>query len=81
MPELEAEVTVEEAAPAPPVHCRHCGAKLQNTALAAETDDWLCPACDRYQDSTICPTCGGLARISTLPEELQPAPAKPKKEG
>jgi Zn finger protein HypA/HybF involved in hydrogenase expression len=84
MPEVsDTELTVPEAPP-PPVHCRHCGAALENTSLAAETDDWLCPTCDRYQDATVCPVCGGSARISALPQEMQPAvhaPAKPKKEG
>jgi hypothetical protein len=44
------------------VHCRHCG--QPNEVNVEETPDWLCPACERYQDATTCPTCHQLARIS-----------------
>lgn len=57
-------------------YCRHCGVK---GAVVAPDGDWLCTACERYQDATACPTCGSTVRISLLPEELAPKPAKPVK--
>lgn len=71
------EVQPEEDEPEEPVsaNCRWCG------AYQAEADgDWLCQNCERYQDAMVCPTCGGLARVSAMPAELIPAPVKPKKQ-
>jgi hypothetical protein len=75
---MQPEQPIEEA-PAEPVYCRHCGAELANRSLAEQTDDWLCPSCEHYQDSTQCPTCGGNTRISLLPNDLRPAAHKPVK--
>lgn len=57
------------------VNCRHCG--QPNEVDVAANPDWQCPACERYQDAAICPTCGGLARISVLPAEMQPPVHEP----
>lgn len=75
-PVEEPTVVVEpEAAPVVESgYCRWCGAYRE------EADgDWLCGECERYQDAMICPTCGGLARVSLLPAEVVPSPAFPKK--
>lgn len=71
------EVAAEEA-PAPG-NCRWCGAYHESGA--DDPEDWFCTECERYQDAMICPTCGGLARVSLLPPDLVPAPVKPKKKG
>lgn len=56
------------------VHCRHCGVAHQ---IAADADpDWLCPACEHYQDAMPCPYCGQTTRISLLPAEMTPEPHK-----
>jgi hypothetical protein len=65
---MQPEQPIEEA-PAEPVYCRHCGAELANRSLAEQTDDWLCPSCEHYQDSTQC----------LLPNDLRPAAHKPVK--
>jgi hypothetical protein len=57
------------------VHCRHCG--QPNEVNVDETPDWLCPACERYQDATTCPVCHQLARISMLPPDMVPEPHAP----
>ena len=80
----ESTTTIEEEedrAPAEPMpdYCRHCG-KL--SAEPVEEDaDWLCEHCERYQDSTTCPTCRSVVRISLLPAEAAPAPHKRKGKG
>lgn len=57
-----------------PGYCRWCGAYRE------EADgDWLCGECERYQDAAICPTCGGLARVSLMPAGTVASPASPKK--
>jgi len=61
----------------PEAYCRHCGAPAPLDAHG----DWLCPACERYQETVMCPTCGSLTRISSLPADKQPKAAKPQKEG
>jgi hypothetical protein len=65
----------EDAADAQLVHCRHCGQPSDDPHTPDE--DWLCSACDRYQDAITCPTCGNLARISLLPEGTAPEPHAP----
>lgn len=75
--EQPGDAALAEAAPQP-VYCRWCGAGVD--AWTAEPADWLCGSCDRWQDATTCPTCGGNARLSVLPADMQPKPAKPKKE-
>lgn len=69
--EEQAASSAEEQAASPEtVNCRHCG---QPYELAPDADaDWLCPACERYQDSMTCPTCSQVARISLMPAELAP---------
>jgi rRNA maturation protein Nop10 len=57
--------------------CRHCGAQKPDEIDASANPDWLCPSCDRYQDAAICPTCGGNARISLLPENMRPSAHEP----
>lgn len=57
-------------------YCLHCGTAAPLDAHG----DWLCPACERYQDQARCPTCGSITRRSALPENMQPKAAKPKKE-
>lgn len=83
--------TAEEASEAAPAYCRWCGkewAEANESAnaplgdgppsrLEAAGGDWLCPHCERYQDAGTCPTCGGNARLSALPENLRPEPHKP----
>lgn len=59
------------------VTCRHCG--QPNEVDVEANPDWLCPACGRYQDAMICPTCGGLARISAMPKDVVPEPHAPAK--
>jgi hypothetical protein len=49
--------------------CRHCGAV---PAEEPTSSDWLCNACERYQDFAICPTCGGVTRHSTLSPDAVP---------
>ncbi len=76
------ETTISpEETPAEPVpvdgSCRWCGASHEG--LPGE--DWLCDECGRYQDAMICPTCGGLARVSLMPAEFVPEAATPKKKG
>ncbi len=68
----------EEEAPAPlePGNCRWCG--VYHEPAAGETEDWLCSACQRYQDAMTCPTCGGLARVSLMPADAVPAVASKK---
>lgn len=56
------------------VHCRWCGAP---TETAAEGEDFLCDNCERYQDAMACPTCGQIARVSLMPEDMVPAPHAP----
>lgn len=52
--------------------CRHCGAHHAIDSNA--NPDWLCPHCERWQDSMACPTCGAQTRISTMaPENVPPA--------
>ena len=76
----ENTAVAEEVAPKPePAYCRWCGALGDAEAVAEQPTDWLCASCDRYQDATTCPTCGGNARVSALPAEMQPKPAKPVK--
>ena len=58
------------------LYCRHCGAQ----APADADGDWLCMKCERYQDQAMCPTCGSLVRLSSLPDDKQPKAAKPQKE-
>jgi len=68
----------EEPKPPQPGNCRWCGA--YHEPGVDESADWLCAECERYQDATICPTCGNLARVSLLPSEYVPAPVAPKVE-
>jgi hypothetical protein len=66
------ESTVEE----PQVHevwCRHCGARTETA-----DPNWLCSACDHYQDQMPCPTCGQQVLISLLPPDLVPPPHDPE---
>jgi len=44
------------------VTCVHCDAS--HTIESDANPDWLCPACDRYQDTTTCPTCHSVVRAS-----------------
>ncbi len=77
---VEPQAVVEEPEPAPPPepgNCRWCGA--YHEPVEGESADWQCAECERYQDATICPVCGGLARVSVLPPEYVPAAASPKK--
>ena len=67
----------EQSAPVEPVHCHWCGATHE--PVEGESEDWLCGHCERYQDSMSCPTCGGQARVSLMPAEMVPEPAKPRK--
>lgn len=67
----EAEVP-EQAAP-----CRHCGQPAPDGAEAGS--DWLCPACEHYQDLMLCPTCNQPVRISLMPAEMAPEPAAPRR--
>lgn len=57
-------------------YCYHCGAV--NTAENLDAD-WLCPQCDKYQDSVTCPTCHQVANKSLMDAGDVPPPAKPKK--
>ena len=62
-------------APDPAVaYCRHCGEA--NPDAQAGTD-FLCRACDGYQDTMACPVCHQPARISLLPDGTAPAPHAP----
>lgn len=69
----------QPAAPDATANCRHCGAPRPDSIDAVATPDWRCPDCERYQDATVCPTCGGNARISLLPEKSRPAVHDPVK--
>jgi predicted RNA-binding Zn-ribbon protein involved in translation (DUF1610 family) len=62
----EGEVTEEEPRAelrSDAVTCAHCGEEVEG--VEADTD-FLCPHCERYQDSTICPTCHQVARPSLM---------------
>lgn len=72
MPEETVEPVAEESTTGE--YCRHCGAP----AAEGQSGDWLCDACDRYQNTTACPTCGQAIAVNMLPPDQQPA-AKPKK--
>ena len=52
-------------------NCRHCGKKNAN----ATPGDWLCPNCERWQNTVGCPTCGQPVDISQLPSDTVPAAA------
>jgi len=52
--------------------CRHCGADGPH-AFASDVSDWLCPECERYQNSVICPTCHGLADVRLMEPDAVPA--------
>lgn len=47
------------------VKCRHCGAVPEEEPTK---DDWLCKACERYQNFALCPTCGSPVQASALGE-------------
>jgi len=49
--------------------CRHCGV---TPLIEVSGADWLCPNCDKWQDTIACPTCGAPARISLLPKTVVP---------
>jgi hypothetical protein len=69
----------EEAGPQT-VNCRHCG--RPNEVDVEATPDWLCPSCERYQDSMLCPTCSSVVRISLMPDGSAPeahAPVRSRK--
>jgi hypothetical protein len=76
---VEAPPEVVDDAPAMPTseNCRWCGAA--HDQMPDDPSDWLCADCGRYQDAMICPTCGGLARVSLLPANMVPAPVLSKK--
>lgn len=65
----------EEPAGPETVHCRHCGQPAEVDVAA--NPDWLCPACERYQDAMTCPTCGQTTRISLLAADLAPVVHEP----
>jgi len=47
------------------VACRHCGTESEHMS---DDTDWLCKACDHYQDTIACPTCGQPMRMSLHPD-------------
>lgn len=57
--------------------CRHCG-KLQQ--VAAGLKDWFCNACEHWQDTIACPTCGQPTRISLMPAAEVPEAHEPEPE-
>lgn len=69
--------TEDENVPSEPTStaCRHCG---QSSVVDAQaTPDWLCSACERYQQQVACPTCHQPTIISMLsPEAVQAVTAK-----
>jgi len=71
---VEDEEAVSEPASA---NCQHCGEPSE--VDVSETPDWLCPHCERYQDSMTCPTCKQPTRASLMPEDLRPAAHAPKR--
>lgn len=83
MTDEDEQVTAEDGVS----YCRHCGAEKHVatydspitglTTVLESGDDWLCAECERWQDQMICPTCHQLARVSLMPEEAHPQPAKP----
>lgn len=77
--DAEPEVEVEPIGPTE-VNCRHCG--VPSEVDVEKTPDWLCTACEHYQDAMPCPTCGSVVRISLMPAEMAPevhAPVKRRK--
>jgi uncharacterized Zn finger protein (UPF0148 family) len=76
-PATEEEIAAEPESGSEPqsANCRHCGQPVPE-GVAADSD-WQCPKCERYQDSTICPTCHQLARISLMAAEAVPEPHAP----
>lgn len=68
---------VPEQAPAGPAYCRHCGEEAPDGTAAAS--NWLCTACERHQNSQICPTCHSVVSASQLPEDMVPPAHAPKK--
>lgn len=66
----------EQAATEPgPVYCRWCGEQNEPT----DDEDWLCSACERYQDSASCPTCHSVVRLAQLPDGAVPAAPRRRK--
>lgn len=60
------------------VHCRHCGQPTEQTVQAVVAgQDWLCPACERWQQTVICPTCKSAVHVDSLPPEAVPEPHAP----
>jgi hypothetical protein len=73
------EQATEPVGPAE-TNCRHCGRPA--IVDLAENADWLCPSCERYQDSMLCPTCNSVVRISLMPDGSAPeahAPVRGRK--
>jgi hypothetical protein len=74
VPVEEPEEAQEPQGPAE-VNCRWCG--KPHELAANESEDWLCQDCERFQDTTTCPTCHQLARVSLLPADMTPEPHAP----
>lgn len=49
--------------------CRFCGEPFPGGDTAPS--DWQCAKCGRYQDTTVCPTCRSIVRLSLLSDEAR----------
>lgn len=68
MTETPVQPTEEQAPEPQQVSCHHCGAPNPTPQLPGA--DWLCTACERYQDSMTCPTCHSVVRASLMKAEV-----------
>jgi transcription elongation factor Elf1 len=74
--DLKVEATkVDKGPKVETVHCYHCGAPHELTE--GDDTDWLCPHCEKYQDTMACPECGHPVRISLMDPAKVPAAHAP----
>jgi len=69
----ETTQTSEIEVAADTAHCRHCGHVHEEPLTISADADWLCPHCDRWQNTVKCPTCNQPVHVSQLAEDQVPA--------